>query len=134
MLTATFVFLGSALGGVLRHALSNVVQSVWRDRFPMGTLAVNVSGALLIGVVWGWMNCPAGPNDAGPSAMLAVSPAPLQFLILGILGGYTTVSSFALNTLELMREKRSAAAGVNLFGSWLLCLLAAFIGYRLATA
>lgn len=137
MATIMLVFLGSAIGGVCRYRLSNTIQAAWPGRFPLGTLLVNVSGCLLIGLVWAWMTGSADlttDHRMPPTTVLLQKHGALHFLVLGVLGGYTTVSSVALNTLELLQERRHLAAVVNLLGSWLICLLAAFAGYWVMTA
>lgn len=113
---------GSAAGGMARHGLSAWIGRRTRDRFPAGTLVVNVSGALAIGFIaaWRWTE-----------AMALADPVSV-FLIYGFLGGYTTVSSFSLQTLHLLREGRSGAAAANMVASYGLCLLAVFAGVALA--
>lgn len=95
--------LGSAAGGMLRHAVSGWVARRIGETFPWGTLAVNVSGAFAIGMM------------AGAYAARGIAPAaswPWLLLATGVLGSYTTVSSLSLQTLLLMREgARKRAAG-----------------------
>lgn len=109
------VFLGSALGGGCRFLLSALIHRHWRNAFPVGTLMVNVSGALMIGMVWAlpWAQ----------SGQLWRSG-----VILGFLGGYTTVSTFSLQTLDLMREGRWIGATTNVAASYLFCLTGVFAG------
>lgn len=111
-------FAGSSLGGLARYLLSEWIASRLGERFPFGTMVVNVSGAFLIGVVWGlpW-------DDRAPLAGFAS-----DFLLYGFLGGYTTVSSFTLNTLNLFQDGEWRSALLNLFGSYFLCLAAVFVG------
>ena len=119
------VVLGSALGGMARFWLSGFVASRIGETFPWGTLAVNASGALAIGLV---AAAAAGAGYLGPHGW--------HFAVFGFLGSYTTVSSFSLQTLLLARdgEWRRAAANVGL--SLALCLsavgLGLFVGGRLA--
>ena len=106
------VALGSALGGVLRFWLGAVVGKKLGAPH-LGTIFVNVSGSFLIGV------------------LSALSPQPFarQLFMVGLLGGYTTFSSFSLQTLELAHEDRWGAAGTNVVGSVTLSLAAVWLGH-----
>ena len=119
MLTYLWIALGSALGGVARYAASTWVAQLVAGPFPWGTLLVNVTGSFLIGVF-----AVIGP----PGGRWAISPDARLFLTVGVCGGYTTFSSFSLQTLDLIREGHMAAAGANIAGSVLLCLLATWAG------
>ncbi|MDI5890081.1 fluoride efflux transporter FluC [Halomonas rhizosphaerae] len=90
---------GGGLGGMARLAVGNLVARYLGVGFPWGTLVVNLSGALLMGLAAGGLGLP-GPG-AGPAWSL---------LAIGLLGGYTTVSSFSLQTLTLCQQRRQAAA------------------------
>ncbi|MCW5550014.1 MAG: CrcB family protein [Opitutaceae bacterium] len=119
MLLLTFA--GSALGGLARHLLGGWVDRRTGGGFPFGTLAVNVSGALVIGLVAGvqW-------EAVGDPALVR------QFLMYGLLGGYTTVSTFSLNTLNLLQTGAWSRAAANIAGSFFLCLGAVRLGLALA--
>jgi fluoride exporter len=117
------VFLGSSLGGVGRHVVSGFVARRVGERFPFGTLAVNGSGAFLIGFAAG------SPWAVGGGAC---TDAVTGFLMVGFLGGYTTVSSFSLNTLALAQNRQWRAAAANIAASWLVCLGAAAGGLACA--
>jgi CrcB protein len=117
-------FVGSAIGGLTRHAVSGFVARRFGERFPTGTMVVNVTGALLMGIVW------TAPWSAGP---LAQPPLLRDFLMFGVLGGYTTVSSFTLNTFALLQDGEWRSAGLHLGGSWLLCLGAVAAGAALGS-
>lgn len=121
-LIALLAFLGSALGGFCRYLLSGAVARRFGERFPMGTLAVNVSGAFLIGLLWNahWLQ----QTFPGPEMQ--------ALLLIGFLGGYTTVSSFTLNTMNLWQQGEWGAAGSNVLLSFSLCLFAVFAGSALA--
>jgi CrcB protein len=95
------VVLGSALGGSARYFLSGFVARRVGETFPWGTLLVNVSGALLIGILGA-----LAEDDASPFA----SPNPWLFAVTGFLGCYTTVSSFSLQTLSLARDGEGSRA------------------------
>ena len=117
------VVTGSALGGVARYWLSGVVGRRVGETFPWGTMAVNVSGAFAIGAV----------------AALAASNPGFAALglwhlgVIGFLGSYTTVSSFSLQTLALLRDGQPWQAAGNVLLSLGLCLSAAAAGFA-ATA
>lgn len=122
---ALAVVAGGFLGGIGRHALAGLVGRRVGGEFPWGTLAVNVSGALAIGLVAGIARLP-GSILAGPLVQ--------DFLIFGLLGGYTTVSAFSLRTLHLALEGHAAAAAGNVVLSVVLCLAATGIGLWAAAA
>jgi CrcB protein len=116
------VGLGGALGSILRYLVGGWVHAlVPLSTFPFGTLIVNVSGCLAIGVV-------GGLSDARQ----LFGPAARVFLMIGILGGFTTFSSFAYETLALARDAALARAFLNVVAQVVLGLAAAWIGYSLA--
>ena len=91
------VALGSALGGVRRYVVSVLMACVFGLHFPFGTLLVNMSGTLAISVYMGTL---------APDAAAVLHPPPLLGLTSGVLGSYTTLSSFSLETLYLVRGGR----------------------------
>jgi CrcB protein len=119
-----WVALGSALGGVGRYACSGLGARWLGETFPWGTLFVNVSGSLVIGVL-----AVVIPAD---SRLLADNAR--DFLMIGICGGFTTFSSFSLETLNLARSGDWGSASAYVIGSVVLCLLAVAIGYFGAAA
>lgn len=106
------IVLGGALGGVARFWVSGVVGRAIGETFPWGTLAVNVSGALCIGILAAVLL---------PGGQVSLWAA----LVVGVLGSYTTVSSFSLQTLALVREGEWRYAAWNVLGSVTACLGAA---------
>jgi CrcB protein len=124
MLAYLWVAIGGALGSVGRFWLSGLIAARFGESFPLGTLVVNVTGSFLIGVIAA-LAIPEGRLDS-PSRAFAT-----QFLMYGICGGYTTFSSFSLNTLSLLRERQWFYAGGNVILSVVLCLLAVWLGYLL---
>jgi fluoride exporter len=124
-MTWFWVMLGSALGGVLRYWLSGFAAEHIGETFPIGTLIVNVSGSFVIGF-FAALTGPDGRVFAGTDAR--------QFVMTGICGGYTTFSSFSLQTLNLARDGEMALAGANVVLSVVLCLVAVWLGYIAATA
>lgn len=117
------VALGGALGGATRFVVGELVQSRVGDAFPWGTLVVNVTGALAIGMA-------AGIFLSGGAA--PAHPAWTIFAV-GVLGSYTTVSSFSLQTLELWQRGASVHAALNVLASFALCLAAVAAGIALAS-
>lgn len=116
-----WVGLGSALGGMLRYGLAEWLTKVGGKDFPFGTLAVNVTGSFLIGVI---------ASTAQPSTGWWGSEHGRAFLMAGICGGYTTFSAFSLQTLHLVRDSHWMAAGWNVLLSVGLCLAAVWCGFR----
>ena len=116
------VVLGCALGGAARYFLSGVVARRVGETFPWGTLSVNVSGALLIGV-FGAL--------ARDNASLLSSSNPWLFAVTGFLGCYTTVSSFSLQTLSLARDGESSRALGYVVISVALSIGAVAVGFAL---
>jgi CrcB protein len=112
---------GGFLGSVLRYLLGGWVYDAFPAvSFPIGTLAVNVSGCLAIGVLGGLFEV---RQAFGPEARL--------FLMIGVLGGYTTFSSFAFETLALARDAELLRALANIALQTVLGLAAAWLGYAL---
>ena len=118
-----WIALGSALGGVGRYWLSGVIARRLGEAFPVGTLVVNATGSFVIGFI---------ASLTRPEGRLLLSASGRQFLMVGICGGYTTFSSFSLQTLNLAREGEWFYAGANVVASLLLCLLAVWLGHVLA--
>ena len=124
MLVYLWVALGGALGSVSRFWLNGLVAVRVGATFPWGTLAVNVSGSFIIGIL-GALTISEGRMD--PQARQFAT----QFLMIGVCGGYTTFSSFSLQTLKLMQEREWLYAGGNILLSVVLCLVAVWLGYLL---
>lgn len=120
-----WVALGSAIGGVARYWSSGVIARTVGETFPWGTLLVNVSGSLAIGLIW---------TLTGPDGRVLMGTAGRQFLMIGILGGFTTFSSFSLQTLTLLQDGQWMSAAFNVVGSVLLCLVAVWLGHMLGLA
>ena len=117
------VGVGGALGAMARHALNHVVhQRALSSTFPFGIFIVNVTGSVLIGLLAGAL--------AGGRFHLSY-PA-RTFLIVGVLGGFTTFSSFSLDTLALIRDGHHLQAAVNVIGQVSLSLLGVWLAFRLA--
>lgn len=117
-----WIFLGSGLGGMLRYLTSTTLQNLINPgSFPIGTFGVNIIGCLIIGFI------------AQLSEARAVfSPDVRIFLMVGILGGFTTFSSFGYETVQLIREGEFLLALGNAAGQLILGLIMVYIGYVLA--
>ena len=112
------VFLGGGIGASLRHLLGGAAQTLARSAtFPWGTFAVNVSGCFAIGVL-----AQLAEERGVPSGNART------FLFVGVLGGYTTFSSFGNETLNLLRGGEALAAAANAGGQLVLGLLAVALG------
>jgi CrcB protein len=122
-MTYVWVMLGSALGGGLRYFFSGLAANQFGETFPFGTLIVNVTGSFVIGFF---------ATLTGPDGRLIVRSEARQFVMAGICGGYTTFSSFSLQTLNLARGGEMALAGANVGLSVMLCLLAVWAGHLAA--
>lgn len=117
------VVIGSIAGGIARYFVSGVVARRFGETFPWGTMTVNATGAFLIGI-FGAL--------ATNNASLLASPNPWLFAVTGFLGCYTTVSSFSLQTLNLVRDGQLRRAIGNVLFSVVLCLGAVASGFALA--
>ena len=126
MLAYLWVALGGALGSVSRFWLNGLISEKFGATFPWGTLAINVTGSFVIGLV-GALAIPEGRMDS-PSRMFAT-----QFLMIGICGGYTTFSSFSWQTLRLLQDREWLYAGGNILLSVALCLIAVWLGSLLGS-
>jgi CrcB protein len=123
--TWILVGIGGAIGSLARHGLNELVrQRVWSSGFPLGIFIVNVLGSMLIGGVAGLI----------ASGRWSLSPEARTFVIVGLLGGFTTFSSFSLDTLMLWRNGQVAQAAWNVLGQVALSLLGVWAGYRLVSA
>jgi len=123
--TYLWVALGSGVGGAARLLCSDIAERLVGIGFPWGTLSVNVLGSLLIGVAAALV-VPAGRLEPGGAMQ--------QFLMVGILGGYTTFSAFSLQTLDLARNGHLGKAAGYVAASVVLCLLAVAVGYLIGSS
>jgi CrcB protein len=118
-----WIALGSAIGGAARYGCAGLAARWLGASFPWGTLIVNVSGSLVIGFLAALM---------APDGRLLAAPDLRAFLMIGVLGGYTTFSSFSLETLNLVRDGEWLFAVANVLLSVVLCLVAVWLGYAAA--
>jgi CrcB protein len=118
-----WIAVGSALGGMGRYWCSGFIAERFGETFPWGTIFVNVSGSFVIGFF---------ATLTAPDGRLLVGSTARQFVMVGLCGGYTTFSSFSLQTLNLVREGEWLRAGGNVVLSVVLCLAAVWVGHVLA--
>jgi CrcB protein len=119
-ITYLWVALGSAIGGAARYALSGVVANWIGATFPWGTLIVNVTGCFVIGI----FNTLTGPDGIWPV------PTNIRiFVMVGMCGGYTTFSSFGLESLNLVRNGEWLPAGEYILASVIFCLVGVWLGH-----
>lgn len=119
------VAIGSAAGGVARHLLTEAVVRLAGPGFPWGTVVVNVSGSLAIGVLT------AVAGMAAPSSWPEVWR---HAAVTGVLGGFTTFSTFSVQTLALLQQGQGFAAGANVVLSVGLGVAACWAGFAAAAA
>ena len=113
------VFVGGGLGSMARHGMNRAGLAILGPGFPWWTMAVNVLGSFLIGLLAGLL----GAMEAGQNARL--------FLVTGFLGGFTTFSAFSLDTLTLWERGAQTEAGLYIFASVIFSLVAAALGLML---
>ncbi len=132
MLKLLLVFVGGGLGSVSRYGIGQFIAFItptdlepphWLNLYPLATMLVNIIGCAVIGFAWAW----ALAKDQGQS------PA-MVFLIVGILGGFTTFSSFGWETLELIQNQRIGIASLYVIMSLALGLLGVYGGYTIGTS
>lgn len=114
--------LGGAIGAILRYYMGALDYRFSGGVFPVSTMVVNVSGCLVIGFLWGLFD------------QFPVSPNVRLFIFIGILGGYTTFSTFGLETFNLMRDGEYRIAAANMFLSVVLGVGAVFAGHAASKA
>lgn len=123
MLNYLVIGIGSALGGMARYGVSRVVAILLGETFPWGTMVVNVTGSLTIGFF---------AALSGPDSRMALAADIRQFILVGLCGGYTTFSTFSLQTFALIRAHDMVGAGLNIAFSVSLCLASVWLGAVLA--
>jgi CrcB protein len=126
MLSYLYVALGGAIGSVARYWLSGLIASskFFGQSFPWGTIIVNITGCFIIGL-FNTLTVAEG--------RMAASPDLRTFFMIGICGGYTTFSSFSLQTLALVQDGEWLYAAGNVVISVVMCLLGVWLGHHCAT-
>lgn len=122
MLAYLWVAIGGALGSVGRFWINGMVSRSFGETFPWGTMIINVSGSFIIGVIAA-LALPEGRLDSPSRAFVT------QLFMIGICGGYTTFSSFSLQTLNLINDGEWLRAGANILLSVVLCLVGVWLGH-----
>jgi CrcB protein len=118
-----YVALGGALGSVVRFWLSGIIARHFGETFPWGTLIINVTGSFAIGFF---------AALTSPEGRWFVAPGIRNLFMAGLLGGYTTFSSFSLQTLNLAENGEYGRAAGNALASMAGCLVAVWLGHILA--
>lgn len=124
MLNFLWIILGGAIGTAARYGFSGLIARFFGETFPWGTIIVNITGCFIIGFFF---------TATGTEGRWLVSPALRQFFMIGVCGGYTTFSSFSLQTLTLAEEGQWFKAGANVVVSVIFCLIAVWLGHFSAT-
>lgn len=112
------IFIGAGIGGVFRYWVSNFTYLIFGRHFPYGTLIVNVTGCFLMGLLFTLL---LERFDGAASQFRSL-------LLIGLLGGYTTFSSFSIETLNLFESGAVISGIMNIFLSLSLCIIATWIG------
>ncbi len=120
MLKLLVLLAGGALGTLLRYVVSGLTYRLLVGAFPWGTLMVNLVGSFLAGCIWGLFE------------MKDISPQARAFVFLGLLGGFTTFSTYTLETLNLFREGETKLALLNVAASNILGLALVIAGFVLS--
>ncbi len=118
-MTYIAIALGGALGSILRYALSTTIDTRWGAGFPWGTLSVNLLGCFVIGIL---------AYFVGPDGRLWGNLETRHLLVTGLCGGFTTFSTFGLQTLNLLRDGNWLQAAAYVIGSVVLCLIGVWLG------
>ena len=125
MATYLWLGLGGAIGTMARYWLNGIISNRFGQTFPWGTLTINVTGSFLIGLFFAL---------TGTEGRFLVGSTMRTFFMVGISGGYTTFSSFSLQTLNLARDGEWLYAGGNVLLSVVLCLVAVWLGFILGAS
>ncbi len=123
MLEYFWICLGGAAGTGARYWLSTFIALRFGQTFPLGTLVINIIVSFVIGFF---------ATLTGPDGRWMVNPQFRQFFMIGIIGGFTTFSSFSLQTLNLAQDGEWLWACLNIIASVVLCLLSVWLGSALA--
>lgn len=122
MYKVLYLVAGGAIGTVARYFISGIAQKYMGSGFPWGTLAVNAAGAFVIGLIWGLFET------------VEIRSGFRVFVIIGILGGFTTFSSFALETMNLYKQGEIRMALFNILANNILAIVLVFVGFIAARA
>ena len=120
--TCLFVIVGGAIGTLARYLIS-VAAAPYSQSLPWGTIWINILGSFVIGL-FGTLTLAQGRFPVSENARL--------FVMVGLCGGFTTFSSFSLQTLDLMRNGATGRAAINVIASVVFCIAAVAAGHFLA--
>lgn len=120
--TLLLIAVGGALGSVARYLVSTWVLRLTNPYFPYGTFVVNVLGCVIFGLIVGLAQ-----------QRLPLSAELRAFFLVGVLGGFTTFSTFAFDSMSLLRDGQSGLALVNMAGQVVLGVAALYVGFRLGS-
>lgn len=124
-MTYLWVAIGAAAGGVFRYWCYGAATRLGAELFPWGTLFVNVAGSAFIGFF---------ATLTGADGRVLVSPEARAFVMAGLCGGFTTFSTFSIETLRLVQDRQWMHASMNVSASVLLCLAGVWLGHLLASS
>lgn len=120
---SVLVFLGGGLGANLRYWLGLWIQTLFKTgSFPLGTFLINITGSLVIGILTGLFAKSIDPENAR------------LFFVVGLLGGYTTFSSFSLDAINLISQKNTLQFLLYVAGSVMFALVGTWLGLSLSKA
>ena len=117
MIKLLLIAMGGAVGALLRYAVSGVAYRLFGETFPWGTLAVNVLGSFLLGLLWAL------------SERMLFSPRLTAFLFIGVLGAFTTFSTYSLESFNLLRDGEIRLGLTNIIASNVLGLVVVLLGF-----
>ena len=120
ILKLLMVSAGGSIGAVLRYIIFSLFEKSHASMFPWPTLIINVTGAMAIGFLWGWFG------------RFYVSPGIRMLIFIGILGTFTTFSTFAFDVFSMVREGQFRNMIIYIFGTNVLGIGMAFVGFYLA--
>jgi fluoride exporter len=115
------VFIGSGIGGVFRYLLSVFVQKQFPPYFPFGTLAVNLLGSFVLGLM-----------IFGLDEKELINPSLKLFIGIGFCGGFTTFSTFSLETFSLLKNAELLLAGINIFANVSMTIIGIYFAYLIS--
>ena len=121
LITLAWIAVGGALGSTMRFALSTAVLRMSGSLFPLGTFVVNLVGCVAFGAIVGMAE-----------HRVVLTPDARAFLLVGIMGGFTTFSSYAYESLALLQDGQFAAASVNIVGQVVAGLAGLWLAFALS--